>query len=80
MSGTREQTERVRVGSTYTDGAERWEITAVNLDGCYVSLASDWRQESASVTRQTQIGGLGIAEFRRRFWLVKDASREGVAA
>lgn len=68
-------TQRVKVGAVYTDGDDIWTVHDVNPLG-WVSITSEERQKSPGVTGHTQVAGIGIDAFRRRYWLVKAAPSE----
>lgn len=57
-------TQRVEVGSYYTDGYDLWEVVEVNPLGSVV-LRGD-RSKTARI--------LGIDAFRRQLWLARSAT------
>lgn len=68
-------TQRVKVGAVYTDGEDIWTVHDVNPLG-WVSITSEERRKRPGLTGHTQLAGIGIDAFRRRYWLVKAAPSE----
>ena len=56
--------QRVSVGAYYTDGAGLWRVTDTH------PLGTVYLEDAATGRPRT----VGIAAFRRQFWIVKEAA------